>query len=214
MRRMIRSRKLRFVLVVVAITLIFVVAAANAGPKKGDKPSEDWSRSLPIGQDVSGSVSLVVDASGERIYMIWPYDGESGERFRFVQLNERGEVTANSDLQFPGHIRTPRLLPAADELLHLLWASRLEGEENWQLWHVLLTAGGRPVGEPGLVSPEGTRVGRFVVAGVNRDQILLAWDRASQGGLVMRRLDGQGAPLSETIDRSSPSITSACPLPL
>lgn len=210
MRKIGRSRRLRFFLVATALIVIFGLVAANAGPKKGDKPSEDWSRSVPLGQDVNGSIGLAVDDSGQQTYLIWSYEGEEGNRFRFVHLNEQGDAVVSNDLQFPGYIRTPRLLPAGEETLHLMWASRVEGGANWQLWHTLLTTNGQPLGQPRLLSPEGSKVGRFVVASTNGHQALVAWDRASQGGLVMRRLDQDGLPLSDAIlvsqDGERPSL--------
>ena len=198
-RRMLRSKKLRLSLIVAVVCLIFLIVAANAGPQKGDKPSDDWSRSLPLGQDVSGSIGLSVDEQRQRVHMIWRYDDEAGQRFRYVQLDQQGETIAGNDLDFPGHIRTPRLLPAGEETLHLVWASRLVGGANWELWHILLGPDGRPTGEPSKLSPDGSKVGRFVVSGDGSEGAVIAWDRASQGGLVMRRLDQAGKALSEAV---------------
>ena len=198
-RRMVHSKKFRFVLIVAALCLVFIFVAANAGPKKGDKPSADWSRSLPLGENVKGSIGLSVDGSGQRTHMIWPYEDESGKHFRYQQVNEQGEATLSATLDFPGHIRTPRLLPAGEETLHLLWASRLQGGANWELWHVLLGADGRPAGEVSKLSPDGEKVGKFVAAADHSGGAVVAWDRASRGGLVMSRLDQRGAALSEAI---------------
>lgn len=197
--RLLRSKWARISVIALAFTLIFILVAANAGPRKGEKPAKDWSRSLPVGQDVSGSIGMSVDERGERVHMIWAYDDEVGKRFRYVQLDGQGEIILSSALNFPGHIRTPRLLPAGEEALHLLWASRLAGGADWELWHILLGIDGRPIGEPGKVSPDGSKVGRFAVAGDGHDGAVIAWDRASQGGLVMQRLDQKGRALGEAV---------------
>ncbi len=197
--RLLRASWVRILALAAVCMLIFAVFAAGAGPRKGEKPARDWSRSLPLGQDVTGSIGLSAERQGARVHMIWPFEDQAGAHFRYVQLDGEGHTILSNDLDFPGHIRTPRLLPAGDRALHLIWASRLKGGTTWELWHVLLGINGRPINEPGKISPPEGKVGRFVVAGDGRDGAVIAWDRASQGGLVMRRLDQDGRALSEAV---------------
>ncbi len=72
--------------------------------KRGEKPSADWSRSIPLGQSVTGSVDLSVEKTGERAYMIWTYDNGDGPCFHYIQLDQESQVAAENDLDFPGQL--------------------------------------------------------------------------------------------------------------
>ena len=74
-------------------------------PEKARKPSLDWSRGLPLGTDVLGTVGMAVDPNGESIHVVWPLWSESrgvGFHLDIDAPRATGKVVAQStQMSFP-----------------------------------------------------------------------------------------------------------------
>jgi hypothetical protein len=166
--------------------------ACSGVVRKGEKPSEDWSRSVVVGEDVVGSLGMVVNESGDRTHLVWPYEDESGRKLRFVQLDEQASITAAKDLEYPGHIRSSRLVSAGPSSLHLFWATREAGGANWELWHQLFDLEGNPTSQPKALTEKGATIGRYEVQSDGYDGVIVVWDMGNTKGLKAMRLDSAG----------------------
>jgi hypothetical protein len=107
--------------------------------EKGLKPAPDWSRGVPVGQSVEGSLGLAVEGAGERVHLPWPYGTEQGVRIRYLQLHERVTPLVDRDLDLSaGRLAAPRLFAAGEGRLHPLWTDRPTRGGERGLWHALL----------------------------------------------------------------------------
>jgi hypothetical protein len=181
-------------LTVLALTLFLLLTACGLGSAEpGRQPSPDWSRGIPLSSDVGGTLGMVVTGAADSIHIVWPTVLDDQAHIHYVQLNDEGAITVDRDLELPeGRVRSPRLLSAADGDLHLFWARRVSGSENWELWHSLLDQSGDLVGTATQISPIDTKVGTFVVA-QNRDGTgYVVWEDDSSGWLVGASVEDAG----------------------
>lgn len=63
--------------ILVVILFALLIAGCEERPTKTRKPSLDWSRGLPLGTNVLGSVGIAVDENGKDIHAVWPLWSES-----------------------------------------------------------------------------------------------------------------------------------------
>ncbi|MGD9091365.1 MAG: hypothetical protein PVF74_00850, partial [Anaerolineales bacterium] len=183
------------VCLIIAILTLWTVSCGSI-EQWGEKPSEDWSRSIPLGESVVGSIGVSVEGSGERVHAVVPYDEGEGARIRYIQLNSIGEQVVIVDLNVPGQLKFPRLLHASPGNQHLVWASRQTGESNWRLWYALLGEGGELFGAPKSLSPNDINVGKYVIASDQMGGAVIVWDRGDPGELYYLHIDAGGNRLS------------------
>ncbi|MFQ5578244.1 MAG: hypothetical protein ACE5G8_14785 [Anaerolineae bacterium] len=191
--------------------LAFAVSGCGSDAQKGFKPSPDWSRGVPVGQSVAGSVGLATEGSGERVHLVWPVQAEGERRIRYVQLNRAAAPVINRELALPsGRLRLPRLLAASDGRLHLFWVNRMPDNAQNELWHVVLGTGGELAGPAALLSAPETSVGTYDAAAGSGGGAVVAWDDEQAGGIYLLRLnregDVQGSPAAISGAGSSPSL--------
>jgi hypothetical protein len=197
-------------LIALSLVLVAFATACDGLVRKGEKPSDDWSRSVVIGENAVGSLGMAVADAGQRTHVVWPYEDEKGLKLRIVELDEQASITVAEDLVYPGHLRSPRLVAAGSRNLHLFWASRQPGSFDWQMWHQLLTVDGHPAGQPAMLTEESSNVGRYGVYSDGNDGALVIWDSGSNSGLNALRLDAEGGlisgPHSITASGDSPTF--------
>lgn len=180
------------VFLALTLTVLTFTTACSGVVRKGEKPSEDWSRSVIIGDNAVGSLGIAVSEPGDRIHLVWPYEDETGRKLRFVQLDEHASITTVKDLDYPGNIRSSRLVSAGKNNLHLFWATREAGESHWELWHQLLDLDGNPTSQPKVLNEKGANVGRYEVHSDGYDGAIVLWDMGNTKGLKAMRLDSAG----------------------
>lgn len=176
----------------ITLTLVLLLAACLSSPERASKPSADWSRSVELGSYVTGSIGIVVDGAGERVHMVWPSNIGEGTYLRYVQLDSQANPIVTQNLEFPGLLRTPRLVPAAGNNLHLFWGSRAPGARNWTLWHALLDAEGSLSSSPLQFTPPDSNPGSYVVASDHQGGALICWDSGSPGNMYLQHIDQTG----------------------
>jgi hypothetical protein len=113
----------------VALVLLAILHPPLAGcgvvEERGRKPGSGWSRGVPIGYPGDGALGLAVEPQGERVDVTWTHQTDGAVCVRLVQLDRRGAVIANRDLDLMAwKIAVPQLLPAGEGRRHLSWAER------------------------------------------------------------------------------------------
>ena len=205
-----KSKQYLDLILAVLLLGVFTLSACSGTAEKGDKPSEDWSRSIAMGDEVTGSIGLLAEGNGQKVHLVWPFESQNGRRLSYVQMDKAANPIVTRELSFPGHLRTPRLAPAGADQLHLFWASRQAGQTDWALWHVLLDGKGHPTGAPTNLLEAGDKVGKFVVVSDRNDGAILAWDRGFESELKILQIGSRGeilaGPLAITDQGTAPSL--------
>jgi hypothetical protein len=187
------SQRIFIFLLVVASAILLTGCAENR--EKGMKPSPDWSRGLQLGSSVSGSASIVIEGQAEKILLVWLYTDSGQSAIRYVQLNETGQPATDQVIQLPpGQLRMPRLLPAADGLLHLFWASRGNSAEKWSLWYILLDQQGETVGQAQRISTPELNVSGYTALQRRDLSVAVFWAASLENGLYAVNISPSGEP--------------------
>jgi hypothetical protein len=185
----------RFFLLLLVIASAILLASCAENREKGMKPSPDWSRGVELGSSVSGSASAVVEGPADKIHLVWLASDSRQSNIRYLQLDGSGSPAADQVIQLPpGQLRMPRLLPAADGLLHLLWASRENSAEKWTLWYVQLDQLGETAGQAQRISTPDLNVSSYTA--VQRSDLSLAvfWAASFDNGLYAVEISPTGKP--------------------
>ncbi len=184
----------RHLAIVSVLLFTFLLVGCGSEPERARKPSEDWSRGLPLGTDASGTAAMVVDQAGEVIHAIWPVWSESGDvGLRYVQISQEAQIELDREvIQLSGRVRTPRLISAGDQHLHLFWANRAEGSKRWQLWYAQLDQQGDIQGAAVRLSPETSSVSQYEVAPDLNGGSVIAWEDTGSGGINFARISSSG----------------------
>lgn len=203
-----KYHQLRLWLLILA--LILGTTSCGSVEQWGEKPSEDWSRGVPLGESVTGSIGLSLEGMGERVYAVWPFEDEGTSFIRFTSLNERGEQVVVTDLEIPGQSKFPRLVRALPGNQHLLWASRQSGDSIWRLYYSLIDERGDFLIDPKVISLSDSNVGKYVVASDQEGGVVVIWDRGDPGDLQYLHVGPDGeiitGPLALGVNGESPSI--------
>lgn len=182
------------------LVLAVVLAIGGCQTQKSRKPSPDWSRGVPLGFSVQGSVGMAVGEVGP--LFVWPEVDEGGMGVRYMALDETAVPLTNHLINFDqtfDELRAPRLALADGGATHLLWSSRPTGERLWTLYTVLLDSAGNPDGPIIQLSPPGTAVGAYVVAPDREGGVFVVWEDANTVSLHGQRLTATGAALPEPV---------------
>ncbi len=156
---------------------LMVLFLMGCETQKGRIPSPDWSRGLPLGSSVRGTIGMVVDEDGGRVHLSWPDISGGEQMIRYVQLNDEAEPLVDMHLPLSvGANRTPRLALTDGENVHFLWAFRGDGSPLWTLNYTQLTPNGRFLHTPILLSDPEMRVGSYQLAPDNEGGLFVAWE--------------------------------------
>lgn len=190
----------RFISLTIVLLAALVVSGCGTSLEKGRKPSADWSRGVPLGTDVSGTLGFAVDQDGEGVHIVWSYVNDAGARnLRYFQLDQMADVVVDREITLPaGRVRTPRIA-AAGEGLHLFWVIRPEGTDKWQLWHALLDKQGVIVGQMTQISAEASNVRYYALASDTKGGAVLVWVDAKSNGLNFTHLSSDGEIIADSV---------------
>jgi len=191
------SRKI----VIFALFLVaWLVAGCGTELERSRKPSEDWSRGLLLGTNAFNSVGMAVDQDSKDVHAVWFFWEESkGIGLRYVQIDQTGKVQVDQELmQFSGRLRSPRLIDADKQHLHLFWADYSESVEKWQLWYAQLDKQGTIKGTAERLSRESSEVSQYEVVPDNRGGVVVVWGDAESGGINLTRISSAGAKEADT----------------
>jgi hypothetical protein len=190
------------------LIFILLLSGCSVESDRSDKPSEDWSRGLFLGQTaLKQPTALQVDAE-KHVHLVWcEITAEGGDALHYAQLDEKGAVVINQrlgvDLPNP---RRPQLLMDGEGHLHLIWLSRSEGLER--LYHTLIDETGQPA-EPLLLSREGENVGGVQAYLSPEGEVALVWSgqrESEPAGIVRRILGDQTSPTLLVPQGIDPSV--------
>ncbi len=168
-----------------ALLLSLLVTGCSGQIEKGRKPSQDWSRGLPLGGDAISHASLSLNPEGERLYIAWPTEEEDGTiAFRFVVLDQNGEIILDrKPITLQGMVRSLQLVTSGDDHLQLFWAGRASKTENWVLWYVEMDDRGELIHDPVSLTETTTLVGSFIAAPAEDGKTVVVWEDLISGGL-------------------------------
>jgi len=179
-------------LILLLVTLVIAGCGAGDTPA-GRIPSPDWSRGLPITDNVGGTPGMLVQEGGRVVHFAWPTASDDLAHIHYQQLNETAEVLVDLDLDLPdGRHRGPRLAPAGDDQVQIIWGVRLPGSRGWTLWQALLDQSGNFVGQPGPISPEEMSVGDYTIAHNQNGETIVIWENNPAQGFWAVRITPDG----------------------
>ena len=190
----------RFFLYLLLIASAILLASCAENREKGMKPSSDWSRGVQLDGSVSGSASAVVEGQAEKFHLVWLATGSGQSNIRYMQLDAISHTVVDRVIQLPaGQLRTPRIFPAANGLLHLLYASRENSSEKWTLWYVQLDQLGETASQAQRISTPELNVSSYTA--VQRSDLSLAvfWAASLDNGLYAVDISPAGEPDSEQV---------------
>ncbi len=197
-------------LLFLAILLLFLAGCGLGTAQIGRKPSPDWSRGLPVSTDAGGTIDMLVEGSGQAVHFVWPTAADDQAHIHYTQLDNRASPVVDKDLILPeGRQRTPRLLDAGPDKLHLFWARRISSSKGWVLWHALLDKAGNVIGEPTQITPEEVLVGDYAAAQNAAGEAFVVWEDNRTNSLSGARVTDRGVePESALLVESgeSPSL--------
>ncbi len=75
-----------FVIIFIILST-WLLTGCEESPSKTRKPSLDWSRGLPLGRNVVGTVGITTDENGKDIHAVWPLWSESKGAGFSVNIN-------------------------------------------------------------------------------------------------------------------------------
>ncbi len=211
---MIKFKQLFFIS---SLILIILLTGCGGGQEKARKPSEDFSRGLQLVDDASSSIGYAVAEDGSSVEIVSPFQQEDGRTdLRYLRINSRTEIVINKeiDYDFGIYARTPRIISDGD-VIQLIWASRSNTEEGWQLWYARLNKDGDLTTDPIWLSDGSSGIRDFGLITDQKNGALVYWEerrtdhvmlaRISDAGMMMespRLLIDQGTDPSIRIDGS------------
>ncbi len=183
-----------------AVFLTFIITSCGFGSApKGRKPSPDWSRGVPIGTTVAGTVGMAVEGDSEQFHFVWPKFVEGELAIHYLQLDETAVPLIDKTLELPaGRSRTPRFW-LADEGLYLVWARRPSGG-NWELWQALLDDNGDII-KPTQLSMAEMNVSSYVLT----DEYIV-WEDSKTNSIYGWHNNESTTPIQLVAEGENPSI--------
>lgn len=196
---MIKRRTEHKILVFVFILLAVILLTGCGGVgQKTRKPPGDISRGLPISSEAVGPPSAVVNPEGNLIQVVIPtQDGETGNTFQYIQLDQDARIIVDQDLDLglAPYVRSLEVVEIGDKL-HLVWAARESTGKNWELRHAIINTDAEIVSPPKLVSLGTERVSQFEVTGDDQGDLTIVWEDGGSSSLYITRLSKQGNIIS------------------
>jgi hypothetical protein len=131
------------------------------------------------------------------VHLVWPFNAGDQDRLRYLQLDQNANPTINRTWKITDQVRTPRLLPASAETMHLLWTNRRQGSRDWTLYHTLVDSSGTFLRPGKALSAAQKAVGDYTLTTDRENGAVVIWERSKENSLVKLHLDATGNPTSE-----------------
>ncbi len=160
------------------LILMIVLTGCNIAPEKSRKPNKDFSRGLPLAANASSSITYTVEPAGNRIQVVIPYLGENAQAaFRYLQLNEQADILLDIDVNhdLERYARSPRMV-SNGEYLHLIWASREDPSEGWQLKYLMVDQLGKAASAPLEISETSQSVSQYQIVNDLAGGAIILWE--------------------------------------
>ncbi len=207
-----KKRGKSLLIVLVFVVVLWQLISYSSGPAQTRKPSSDWGRGVPVGADASGTLGMVVEHDGSAIHLVWPFEVDTGiTSIRYAQLGEDARIVAEKDVvQIQGEMRAPRIFMTQQELLHLLWSTRVDASQKWQLWYAQVDLEGTLQSDPKMISDASAGVRRFETAGASDGGFWVVWEETSSGDIHLTGVSANGEKQAQITsvakNGSNPSI--------
>ncbi len=183
--------KARYLWLVVLVLLALSVAACGVR-QKGRKPSNDWSRGVPVGVFVRGDIDMEVSPAGDQSHLVFLVDDEGTLGVQYVLLDATAVALTEQILDIPGQqIRSPRIALAKDGFLHFLWSTRSNGEPGWDLWYAQLSSDGELHGRTQLADID-QDVGDSELKADSLGNAYVVWENGAENSIMGLQLDVDG----------------------
>ncbi|MDX1414767.1 MAG: hypothetical protein R3293_11295 [Candidatus Promineifilaceae bacterium] len=197
MSKIFNGQKQIFVLTTLLLLLVVGISACQIR-QKGRKPSQDWSRSVPLGVFVRGDIDLVVSPDGDRVFLVWLKEEGEQNLAHFTHLDHEAVAQVARNIDLPNsQLKSPLIELAADQNLHFLWSSRVEGERQWDLWYSQLNEAGELEGDPQQLAMPADDVNQFVKISDGQSGIYVVWEAENDGGIYGAHIDAGGQIIQE-----------------
>jgi len=197
----------------VLLMIALFTESCQVSQEKTRKPSEDWSRGLPLASDASSTIGFDVDKNGENIYVVIPHQNQSQENdFRYLQLNSTAEIILekNLEIELSRFARSPTLDSAENGSFHLFWLAREGSSEGWQLWHGLFHNQGEQIGQVYQITSDTSGVSQYDVVSDGEGGEVVVWQDTQTNGIFMAHISSTGDTISRphlvVQDGESPSV--------
>jgi hypothetical protein len=185
--------------------LIIVLTGCSNSPEKSRKPNKDFSRGLPLATNVSSSIAYTVEPAGDRVQVVIPYLMENTQPvFRYIQLNEQVDILLDFDIDcdLENFARSPRMV-SNGEYLHLIWASREDTSEGWQLKYLMVDQQGKAVSLPQGISEKSQSVSQYQIVSDLAGGAIILWEEAGTGKIKYSQISSAGkliSPVKELVE--------------
>lgn len=197
----------------ILILIIFVVlSGCVGGQEKARKPSEDFSRGLQLVEDASSSIGYAVAEDGSSVEIVSSFQKDDGRTgLRYLRINSRTEIVVNKELNYDFGIyaRTPWIFSDGD-VIQLIWASRSNTQEGWQLWYARLNKEGNLTADPIWVSDGSAGIRDYGLISDQQNGAWVYWEERTPERIMITRISGSGqisdAPRVLIEKGSDPSI--------
>ncbi len=202
----------RFLVIFSIFLFAWLLVGCEIEAEKTRKPSDDWSRGLPLGTEVFGTVGMTVDPNSGSIHVVWPLWSEAkGLGIHYARINETAQIGFECEvIQLSGQARQPRLIAAEGQLLHLFWVDRTERSAEWQLWYVQFDQQGDVQGDPTQLSLVTSGVSKYEVASDLNGGVVVAWEDTESGSIKFAHISSSGemlvAPVTVVSEGTMPAI--------
>lgn len=189
----------RSISIVAVLLLLALLTAACQTRQKGRKPSPDWSRSIPVGVLLRGDIDMIVTGAEEPlVHQVWLQEENDRQLVHYLQLDLRAGARVDQNLGLPGdQLRHPRLAATGSSDLHLIWSSRADGTQTWDLQAARLANSGELVGGTRQLAPPEQDVRDFTIAGDGRGGVYVVYASDADGALYGTHLSPSGEVLQE-----------------
>lgn len=195
-----------------AFILIFLLSSCAIGEEKARKPSDDFSRGLPLADNVISSITVSVEPAGDMVQVILPYESGQGQiNFRYIQIDGKAIVKVDQDLShaFGNLARSPKMVSNGDQL-HLIWASRDDTTAGWQIWYALVNQLGEITTIPRIISHGTEWVSQFEISGDGSGGAIVLWEDRDSNEIKSTILSSTGEvtspPLVYVTNGAKPSL--------
>ncbi len=185
--------------------LIIVLTGCSISPEKSRKPNKDFSRGLPLATNVSSSIAYTVEPAGDRVQVVIPYLMENAQPvFRYIQLNEQADILLDLDIDcdLENFARSPRMI-SNGEYLHLVWASREDTSEGWQLKYLMVDQQGKAASIPEGISEKSQSVSQHQIVSDLAGGAIILWEEARTGKIKYSQISSAGkliSPVKELVE--------------
>lgn len=187
----------RYLIIIATFLAVILLTGCEVGVIKARKPAGDLSRGLPLPIESSSSPAAAVDPEGKLIQVIVPTErGEEGKSFRYFQINEEARIVLDQDLDLDLGVFTRSLkMASSEDHNHIIWASRENTTDGWQLWHAILNSKAEIISNPKWISQGTNRVSQYEIAEDGVGGVLILWEDSNASSISFTHLSAQGVVL-------------------